>query len=125
MTSIPAMFQEPHHQALELLSAQALAAGDIASAFQFADRRCRIPPLAGPDCFVLRADALYHMGKKQFALADIARAIEIAPDEIAPNRRLMAWGGGSDRHDAALRLIGRDRSQQTLLQAISILRKSG
>ena len=68
-----AIFAEPHHQALELLSAKALASGDIASAFQLSDRRCRIAPLAEPHCFVLRADALYRMGRKEDALADILR----------------------------------------------------
>jgi len=125
MISAPAILQEPHHQALELLSARALASGDVASAFAFADRRCRIPPLAEPHCFVLRADALYRMGEKELALLDIARAIEIAPDEIAPNRRLLAWAEGNKRRDAALRLIARDRDPDSLRNAMSILREGG
>jgi GT2 family glycosyltransferase len=122
MTSDVAIFNEPHHQALELLSAKALASGDIASAFKLSDRRCRIAPLAEPHCFVLRADALYRMGRKEDALADILRAIEIAPDDIAANRRLMAWSDGSRREDAALTLITQDGNHDTLRQAIAVLR---
>jgi len=125
MTSAPAVPHVPHHQALELISARALASGDVVSAFAFADRRCRIPPLAEPHCFVLRADALYRMGEKELALLDVARAIEIAPDEIAPNRRLLAWAEGDKRRDAALRLIARDRDSDWLRNAISILREGG
>ena len=121
----PPILQEPHHQTLELLSARALASGDIASAFAFADRRCRIPPLAEPHCFILRADALYRMGERELAVRDIERAIEIAPDEIAPNRRLLAWAERGKRQDAALRLIARDRDPDSLRRALSILREGG
>jgi GT2 family glycosyltransferase len=120
-----AIFDEPHHQALELLSAKALASGDIAAAFRLSDRRCRIAPLAEPHCFVLRADALYRMGRKENALADIMRAIGIAPDDIAANRRLMAWGDGGRREEAALTLIAQDGNHDTLRQAIAIMRNAG
>ena len=65
------------------------------------------------------------MGEKELALLDIARAIEIAPDEIAPNRRLMAWAEGNKRRDAALRLVARDRDPDSLRKAMSILRADG
>jgi hypothetical protein len=77
MTSDLVIFEEPHHQALELLSLQALASGDIATAFRLSDRRCRIKPLPEPHCYVLRGDALFRMGEKQAALGGIVRAIEI------------------------------------------------
>src|SRR5262245_27793464 len=96
-----ALFERPHHQALELLSARALARGDMASAYRFADRRCRVPPLPEAHCFVLRADASFGLGDRKAAVADLTRALEIAPDDIAANRRMMAWGNGQDRRNAA------------------------
>jgi GT2 family glycosyltransferase len=65
------------------------------------------------------------MGQKADALADILRAIEIAPDDIAANRRLMTWGDGGRREDAALTLIAQDGNHDTLRQAIAILRSAG
>jgi GT2 family glycosyltransferase len=115
----------PHHQTLELLSAQALAAGDHAAAFRLADRRCRIAPLVEPHCFVLRADALRHMGQKQRARADILRALEIAPDDIAANRRLMAWGDAAQQRDAAGSLIAHDHGPEIQRQAIKVLHANG
>ncbi len=120
-----AIFEEPHHQTLELLSVRALASGDIATAFRLSDRRCRIKPTPEPHCYVLRADAQFRMGEKQAALADIARAIEIDPNNIAANRRMLAWSGGLRQHEAARTLIANDRDTDTLHRAITVLRHEG
>jgi O-antigen biosynthesis protein len=125
MTSDLVIFEEPHHQALELLSLQALASGDIATAFRLSDRRCRIKPLPEPHCYVLRGDALFRMGEKQAALGDIVRAIEITPNDIAANRRMLAWCDGPRQHEAAIALIAHDRDAETLLQAMAVLRGKG
>jgi len=89
------IFDEPHHQSLELLAAQALAAGNIAAAFRLADRRCRILPTPEPHCYLLRGDASYNLGAKTAAIADVTKALEIAPDNVAANRRMLAWAGGT------------------------------
>jgi O-antigen biosynthesis protein len=125
MTSDLAFFDQPHHQALELLSARALARGDVPTAFRLSDRRCRIAPLPGPECYVLRGDALFRMGNRQAALADIARAIEIAPNDIVANRRMLAWCDGPHQNGAALVLIAGDHDAETLRQAIGVLRRTG
>jgi O-antigen biosynthesis protein len=125
MSSSLALFEEPHHQALELLSARALASGDIATAFRLSDRRCRIAPLAEPHCYLLRGDALFRMGEKQAALEDIARAIDIAPNDIAANRRMLMWSDGPPQHEAALSLIANSRDMKTLRQAMAALRHQG
>ena len=84
------IFDKPHHQSLELLAMQALGNGKILTAFKFADRRCRILPDPEPHCYVLRSEAYFRMGAKAIAIADLAKAIEIAPDDIAANRRMLA-----------------------------------
>src|ERR1043165_9183291 len=91
MASDRTIFDEPHHQSLELLATQALAKKDIVTAFKLADRRCRVPPLPEPHCYVLRSEAAFHMGAKAWAIADLTKALQIAPDDIAANRRMLAW----------------------------------
>lgn len=86
------IFDEPHHQSLELLAAQALAAGDAVTAFKLADRRCRILPMPEAHCYLLRGDASYSLGATQAAVADLVKALDVAPDGIAANRRMLAWG---------------------------------
>src|SRR6185437_2215156 len=98
------IFDEPHFQSLELLAARALAAGNAPTAFKFADRRCRILPLPEPHAYVLRAEASYRMGAVQAAITDLLKAIEIAPEDTAANRRLLAWGTAEQRNQAALAL---------------------
>jgi len=119
------IFDEPHFQSLELLATKALVEGDPLAAFKFADRRCRILPLAEPYCYVLRGEAAFQMGAKAAAIADLKKALEIAPDDIAANRRMLAWAEGSQRKRAALTLIDYDRDFNTLRQAIHILQKEG
>src|ERR1700756_2841060 len=96
------IFDEPHCQSLEILAAQELAKDDAAAAFRLADRRCRIQPAPEPHCYVLRAEALYRLGAKAAALTDLAKAIDIAPDNIAANRRMLAWADGAEQMRAAL-----------------------
>jgi O-antigen biosynthesis protein len=119
------IFEEPHHQALEFLSVRALASGDIATAFRLSDRRCRIKPTPEPHCYVLRADAQFRMGDKRTALRDIARVIEIDPNNIVANRRMLTWSEGPSQHEAANTLIAHDRDTETLLQAMAVLRREG
>src|SRR5579871_900044 len=98
------IFDEPHYQSLELGAARLLARGDFAAAYHFADRRCRIAPKPEPHCFVLRADALFGLQKRDAAIADIARVLTASPEDIAANRRMLEWGEGDQRRDAALAL---------------------
>lgn len=125
MANSPTIFDEPHHQSLELLCARALASGDVATAFRLADRRCRIPPLPEPHCYVLRAEALFRMGEKTAAVADLTKALEIAPDDVAANRRMLAWGRGKPRLAAAASLIVHDRDFDVLNRAVRALRGPG
>lgn len=119
------LLAEPHHQALEVLCAKALARGDLLVAYRLADRRCRIRPLADPHCFVLRAEALYRMGDHSAAIEDLLEAIHIAPDDIVANRRVLAWGLPHHQVAAARVLIDRERDVHILRQAIAVLRESG
>ena len=118
-------FGGPHHQALELLCVKALARGDIETAYRLADRRCRIRPLAEAHCFVLRAEALYRMGERAAALADLEAAIQIAPDDLAANRRMLAWGETGQQIAAARTLIEHDRDTRIRRRAAIVLRASG
>ncbi|MGO9759154.1 MAG: glycosyltransferase family 2 protein [Roseiarcus sp.] len=125
MTRQRAIIDEPHHQSLELLAAHALAEGDGATAFMFADRRCRIAPPPEAHCYVLRAEAAHQMGDRVGALGDIARALELAPDDVAANRRMLVWAEGGQRSNAAKALIGGDADPGVLRNAIKILQADG
>ena len=125
MASDRTIFDEPHHQSLELLATQALADGNIATAFKLADRRCRIPPEPEPHCYVLRGEASFQMGAKAAAVADIATALEIAPDNLVANRRMLAWADGPQQLRAAVALIGQERHIESLRKAIQVLQQGG
>src|SRR5262245_43512553 len=119
------IFDEPHHQSLELLAVQALTDGKSQTAFRYADRRCRILPVPEPHCYVLRSEASFRIGAKTTAIADLTKALEIAPHDIAANRRMLAWGLGSHQKQAALALIGQERNFEVLHKAIEVLWKYG
>jgi GT2 family glycosyltransferase len=118
-------FGGPHHQALEVLCVKALERGDIEAAYRLSDRRCRIKPLAEAHCFVLRAEVLYRIGERAAALADLDTAIQIAPDDLAANRRILAWGEAEQQIAAARTLIDHERDPRIRKQAATVLRASG
>ena len=119
------IFDQPHHQSLELIAAKALAEGDARSAFKFADRRCRILPVPEPHCYILRSEASFRLGAKKEAIADIATALDIAPHDLAGNRRMLAWARGDRQEKAALALIRCERDVALLRAAITVLRARG
>ena len=119
------IFDEPHYESLELLAAVALADGNIAPAFKLADRRCRIAPVPEAHCYVLRGEASYQMGAEADAIADMARALDIAPDNIAANRRMLAWAHDDQQVKAARALIDHSRDPSLLAKAIQILQERG
>src|ERR1700738_1509263 len=102
MASDLTIFNDPHHQSLERGAARSLTRGDFATAHRLGDRRCRIPPRPEPHCYVLRADALFGLQERDAAVADIARVLETSPEDIAANRRMLAWGCAEQQRDAAL-----------------------
>jgi GT2 family glycosyltransferase len=110
-----------HHQALEMLAARALAEGDATAAFALADRRCRIRPAPEAHSFVLRAETHQRLGRRRPALADLESALAIAPEDIAANRRMLAWGRGEARTRAARALVRIDRDLATLIAAVGHL----
>lgn len=121
----PGHFDEPHHQVLEVLCAKALENGDVETAYRLSDRRCRIRPLPDVHAYVLRAEALHRMGDRVAAVADLVTALQIAPDDIAANRRMLLWGRARQRADAARALIAGERDMRVVRQAIAVLRKAG
>ncbi|MBN8993914.1 MAG: glycosyltransferase family 2 protein [Rhizobiales bacterium] len=125
MADVAATDHMAHHQALEVLAARALAEGDAEAAFALADRRCRIRPAPEAHSFVLRAEIHFHLGRRRFALGDIEQALAVAPGDVAANRRMLAWGRGSARLQAARMLLSGDRDLATLLSAMAALEESG
>ena len=119
------IFDEPHYQSLERLAVKALASGHKDKAFAYADRRCRISPPPDPQSYTLRAEALFQMGERAAAIADLDRALHLAPDDIAANRRLLAFADGARKSEAALKLITRERDVKLLREAIEVLRGEG
>jgi GT2 family glycosyltransferase len=59
------------------------------------------------------------------ASADIASALALAPRDIGANRRMLAWGEGVQRREAALALIACDTNPDVLARAIEIVRSDG
>lgn len=112
---------ERHHEALEELAVRALSAGDFASAFKLADRRCRIPPLPQAHHYTLRAEALYRLDDRKAALRDIARALELRPEDVAANRRMLAWGKKGDRSKASAVLVRKETNLRLLPPALKQL----
>lgn len=117
--------QEAHADSLERLSAAALSAGDYVSAFMYADRRCRVLPLARAHHYTIRAEALCRMGELDSAVVDIAQALMLEPEDIQANRRLLAWGTPAQRAAAAQTLIRIDREAEVLSRALAVLREGG
>jgi O-antigen biosynthesis protein len=123
MASVRTIFDEPHHRSLELLAAQALTQNDAATAFRLADRCCRISPRPDPHSYLLRSDAFFRLGETSAALSDVANALQIAPEDVGANRRMLAWANGLQQSTAAAVLISRDRDVATLRTAIEVLRR--
>src|SRR3979411_1159829 len=115
----------PHHQALEVFSAKALAARDYLTAFKLADRRCRIEPAPLAHCYVLRADASFNLGDAIAARADLVDALRIVPDDLAALRRLFGWGSSAERETAAMSLITADTDLRLLRAAVEFLFENG
>src|SRR6202008_4638987 len=83
-----------HHVDLERAAVSALEARDFRRAFALADRRCRILPHPGARAYLLRAEALFRLDLREAAVASVAKALELEPDDLAAARRMMAWGDG-------------------------------
>jgi GT2 family glycosyltransferase len=111
---------QAEHLTLEMGAVRALAERDFAAAFRMADRRCRISPPAEAHAYVLRAEAAFRIGQRRGAITDLRRAVAIAPNDIPANRRLLAWGRGKRRRDAALALIASDSDARILAEAVSV-----
>ncbi|RAI45004.1 glycosyltransferase [Rhodoplanes roseus] len=121
----PTLFDEPHPRALELLAARALSAGDDARAFAFSDRRCRIAPAPQAHSYLLRAEAAFRLGLVEWALEDCRRALDIAPENIAACRRMLAWSAGAEQHKAARALLANDDDVDVLRKALAIVWSMG
>jgi GT2 family glycosyltransferase len=114
---------ERHHEALEKLAVAAMSSGNFRDAFRYADRRCRVSPLAQAYHYVLRAEATHQMGERRAAIDDISRALELLPEDIAANRRMLAWAEGARQLQAAQVLLRCEQDFKVLAKAVSLLRK--
>lgn len=113
----------PHD--LELLAAQALARNDCARAFELSDRRCRILPAAQASSYLLRAESSYRMKHKAYAIADLDKALDLAPDDAQANHRMLAWSKGKRKAKAARSLLANSREVAILRKAIGALHQQG
>jgi O-antigen biosynthesis protein len=114
-----------HAEQLEVACLRALAAGKVDEAFRNIDRRCRISPLPRAHHFVLRAETLSRMGDGKGAMDDITHVLELAPEDIQANRRLLLWADGAAQRTAAKTLIARDPDPAVLTDAMNVLHRSG
>jgi len=114
-----------HASALERLTLSALQERDYPRAFRYIDRRCRIAPAALAYHHVLRAEILNLNGQKPAALASLRRALEITPEDLQANRRMLRWGEGAECLKAAKTLCEHDLDRQVLIEAAAALQQSG
>jgi GT2 family glycosyltransferase len=120
-----APIDHPHHHDLELLAAQALARNDYARAFELSDRRCRIAPAPQPNSYLLRAESSFRMKREAYAIADLDKALDLAPDDAQANRRMLAWAKGGRKTKAARSLLTNAREADVLRKAIDALQHQG
>jgi hypothetical protein len=125
MALTSSIFSDPHHQSLELVAAKSLAVGEYLTAYKLADRRCRISPLPQPHCYVLRSDAAFHLGEQGDAVLDLIQALDIAPEDLAANRPLLAWGNQEQKLQAANALVGIEHNFGILRTAVGLLQAVG
>ncbi|QOZ35390.1 glycosyltransferase family 2 protein [Bradyrhizobium sp. CCBAU 53421] len=114
-----------HHVDLERAAVGALEARDFRRAFALADRRCRILPHPGARAYLLRAEALFRLDLKDAAVASVAKALELEPDDLAAARRMMAWGDGVKQIEAARSIARRDDDPDSVKSALLLLEQSG
>jgi len=114
-----------HAACLDRLALAALAHGDAHLAFRYIDRRCRIAPSPSAHHYILRAEALTQMAEKTSAMQSLSRALEIAPEDIQANRRMLDWGKGEPRIKAARVLCACDDNTSVLIEAVRVLKRAG
>ncbi|WP_143278869.1 glycosyltransferase [Bradyrhizobium sp. C9] len=114
-----------HHVDLERAAVGALEARDFRRAFALADRRCRILPHPGARAYLLRAEALFRLDLMDAAVASVAKARELEPDDLAAARRMMAWGDGLAQIEAARSVARRDDDPDSVRSALLLLEQSG
>jgi GT2 family glycosyltransferase len=114
-----------HHIDLERAAVRALRVRNFRLAFALADRRCRIMPHADARAHLLRADALFHLDLKDAAVAGVARALELEPDDLVAARRMMAWGDGPQQIEAARSVVRRDDDTDSVRSALLLLEQDG
>ena len=80
-----------------------------------------------PNLTAMSCGAKHYFGwaPSEIAISDIAKALEIAPDDLAANRRMLAWARGQQQKQAARALIGHERNFDVLRKAIQILMEDG
>jgi len=116
-----AILDEPHYLALESLAARALADDEPERAFALSDRRCRIDPVPQPHCYLLRAEASFRAGQPGYAIDDLVEVLDIAPDDLEANRRMLAWSTGRRQRAAARALLKCERNIDVLRHALRVL----
>ena len=114
-----------HGAALLILASEALSRGDPLRAFKLIDRRCRLDVIATVPNLVLRAQALHELGDANAALSDLRKALQIAPEDVHANRRMLEWGLAAERKTAALRLIDVETSINVLKSALQTILENG
>ncbi len=125
--SLIAQFDHPQRHAAMLtrLAARRLATGDLHTGLMLADRRCRVAPLPESIDLILRAEFLLRLGYHSEALADVASALDLEPEDRIANRKQLTFGPIEHRRAAALHVIEFDREQSTLVAALQVLWHDG
>ena len=117
--------RDRHCEALALLASENLNRGDFPAAFQYADRRCRLPK-PGAVAYLLRSEATRRAGLDDFAAQDLARAIEIDPTDAMVKTLALRWGTPEQKLAAARIIVADAASDRDLLRsAVALMIENG
>ncbi|RXH10108.1 glycosyltransferase family 2 protein [Bradyrhizobium guangzhouense] len=75
--------------------------------------------------YLLRAEALQHLGLKAAALSSVAKARDLEPDDLVAARRMMAWGSGEEQREAAIAVARFDSDIALVKAALLLLEQAG
>jgi GT2 family glycosyltransferase len=122
-----ALFFDPrrHGEALALLASQHLDRGNFATAFRYADRRCRLFKPGARD-LLLRSEASRGDGHAEEAAEDLTRALEIDPTDRLVKKLALRWGTAEQKQAVARDIVADPALDRALLHtAVAALFEGG
>lgn len=118
------LIEEHHAEQLTAAATYALRESRYRDAFMYADRRCRIKPIADASDYLLRACILSRIGEHDLARADLKTALEIDPNHQLANLTALHIAEDGDRLSHATAIIRSDHTSSAAREAIGVISES-